>query len=598
MCGIIGFIGKSDAVETTINGLYTLEYRGYDSAGLCFQDNGRLEVIKTTGAVAKLEEKVNKSSTASNDDQTAIGHTRWATHGGVTETNAHPHASHDGRVCVVHNGIIENYAELIELLESRGIYMQSQTDTEVIPNLISFYLDQGTSPLDAVRLSCEHLQGSYAFLAILNDEANLIIAAKHGNQPMIIGQDKDKIFISSDVNTTFTQTKTAYVLEDDQFCVAQGVDKGMTLSFYSKTGQIIKENIKRGKLIQSAEKNGFATFMEKEIHEIPEVVRRIVKKSSPKSSLGYLFSECETVHLFACGTAYYASLVIGTLIEKYCKIRSRVYLASELDGLLIKPGDIGIVVSQSGETADTIGALAYLKKQGIKTIAICNTPHSTITRRSDYCINTLAGPEMAVASTKAYSAQVLSGALLVNNICKTKGLRKPFRKRDFDELPNKIIELINSKNEIRYIAKEYRDIRSIFFLGKGLDALASLECALKVKELTYKHCEGFASGELKHGTLSLVDRDTLTITLLTDIRHKAKVENAMHEVTARGSHLRLISSYPEASPENFKTLPLPQSPLSFVYSIIPAQFFALYLAQELGHDPDRPRNLAKSITVE
>ncbi|MCL2587441.1 MAG: glutamine--fructose-6-phosphate transaminase (isomerizing) [Firmicutes bacterium] len=556
MCGIIGFLGLGGAVKEAIEGLEALEYRGYDSAGISFLKDGRVKTIKSVGNISKLKEKV-----IIEDAHIAIGHTRWATHGGVTEANSHPHLSHDGRVIVVHNGIIENYKDLIDFPR------KSETDTEVIPNLISKYMDKGL--LVAVKEASKHLRGSYAFLAMSPLEPNTLVATRFGRQPLVIGEGKDFIYVSSDLPTARQKCHTIYVLEEGEFVSI--ADEKIDFGFE-------KEPLNLEIEIKPVTKEGYSTFMEKEIFEIPSVIEKIIKnyeniiQGNEFKKLSRKIKNARTVHITACGTAYHSGLVLAQLLESHQGVRTKTYIASELPfaDAFFEEGDLGVVISQSGETADTLSAMQIFKEHGLPVAALCNVEGSSIARYCDFLLPTLAGTEIAVASTKAFIAQTIVATIVARQGIPPKSLISQAR------------EVLIQAPRMKELAKEYRDIRSIFFLGKGLDATLALESALKVKEITYKHCEGFPSGELKHGTLALVDDQTLTIMLCTsnDEKLRAKQENAKYEVKARGSHTE------EFTADNF------------LVGAMHAQLFSLYLAQELGLNPDQPRNLAKSVTVE
>ncbi|MCL2755636.1 MAG: glutamine--fructose-6-phosphate transaminase (isomerizing) [Firmicutes bacterium] len=586
MCGVIGFLGPN-AVPNTVDGLESLEYRGYDSAGVSFQNGRELRVIKSVGNVAKLRKKV--LGQYDSDVMTAIGHTRWATHGGVSEINTHPHISYCGKISVVHNGIIENYKEVITFLQTKDIEMKSQTDTEVIPHLISYYLDGNL--LDAVKRAKTHLRGSYSFLVTCATFPNVMVAARHGRQPLTIGVGNDFYFVTSDIPSAKAKTDLLYALEDDEFAVI----KKDWLVFYNDEREIKKKPLALDIETYKIDKEGYSTFMEKEIFEIPNIIRRIITeyknivRTKQFKQVVKKVQDCDTVHIAACGTAYHAGLMIAQLLESKCRIRTRVYIASEVafQSPLFKENDVGMVISQSGETADTMSALRIMKESGLETIGICNVAGSSISRQVDYFLPIFAGTEVAVASTKAYIAQVVVGAILVWTMQKEKSLFE-----DLSALAQSIEIYLESADSIQSIAKQQRKATKMFILGKGLDFVSALESALKIKEITYKHCEGFAAGELKHGTLSLVDKDTLTIVINTEPDNQAKklkLDNASNEVMARGSRVWI--------PDLSSVMSEPNS-LSFILGVIPSQLFALYLAQSLKLCPDKPRNLAKAVTVE
>lgn len=600
MCGIIGFLGKSDAVNNVLDGLTKLEYRGYDSAGLAYIDDGSVHAVKSVGNADQLIEKMNNVNPPK-DRSLAIGHTRWATHGGATELNAHPHLSNNGKIAVVHNGIIENYLELIEFLAGYNIKMQTETDTEVIPNLIQIYYDGDLKK--ATQKAIKHLKGSYAILALAAESPNTLVCAKHG-MPLCIGAGKDFSYVTSDIPTALSKTDDIYVIENGELVV---MEQG-SIKFFQGSKIVEKELIKPPHTRELITKGPFKTYMEKEINDIPEVFQRIItyynKNSSPVThELLDILLNAATIHICACGSAYNAGLVIGNLIEKHARIRVKNHIASEFryNDPLFTPTDVGIVISQSGETADTIAAMNLMKENSIPVIAICNTNNSSIEREANFHLPMLAGFEIAVASTKAYCAQVLIGAILVNSICGSISRQNadlsdkpPFSKNAFSLLPMHARQVILKNKDIAALALKRQSISRIFFLGIGLDAVAAQEAAMKVKELSYIHCEGYPAGELKHGALSLVDNNTLTALFQTSDALgsripnapsvvAAKIANAAAEVKARGSKIWNVE--------------IPDSPLSFCYSVMPAQLFALHLSKLKGNNPDKPRHLAKAVTV-
>jgi glucosamine--fructose-6-phosphate aminotransferase (isomerizing) len=569
MCGIIAYLGKDDAVARVTDGLKTLEYRGYDSAGLAYINNGTIKTIKQVGYVDALINKV--ASVGAPKVDLAIGHTRWATHGGISEVNSHPHVSSDGTIAVAHNGIIENYLDIKKDLESAGATFQSTTDTEVIPNLIALY--RGKDFLESVVDACRFLKGSYAFLAISKNYPDTIIAAKNGSQPLVLGTIKGSVYLSSDTPTLMSKCDTIYALEDAEFAVVRPAG----IKFYKSGKCIEKKPLALSTAIKPVSKGIYNTFMEKEINEIPDIISNIEKVYSTRdlTKLIEKIQSCETIHIAACGTSYHAGLFIANLFESKGLRRVTVYVASELSHInpIINPRDIAIVISQSGETADTLSAMKTFKSRGLYTIAICNVEGSSIWRYADIALPTIAGTEVAVASTKAYIAQTLVGEIIVARI-----LNEPI---DFTEYKNSVTETLATYEAIKNVVAENKDIEKIFFLGKGLSTITALESALKVKEITYRHCEGIAAGELKHGTLALVDSKTLSIILTpTDEAAAKKLNNSIHEVKSRGSHI-------------WQVPPMPSS-----LQIVHAQLFALALATQLNLDPDKPRNLAKSVTVE
>jgi glucosamine--fructose-6-phosphate aminotransferase (isomerizing) len=587
MCGIIAYFGDGDAVKNVADGLLALEYRGYDSAGIAYIEGEKIKSIKSVGAVDRLLKRV--ADAAPPPTKIAIGHTRWATHGGVTEANCHPHLSMDGTVAVVHNGIIENHQELRADLISRGFVFGSQTDTEIIPNLIA--AAPSRTLLERVQSATQKLDGSYAFIAISTRE-NEIVAVKHGNQPIVIGVSKNEIFVSSDTPTA-TKYGKLFALEDGESAriSADGVE------FFAGIQRIKKSQLRTDTTLEMPDKGAFKTFMEKEIAEIPAVVGAIRAKygigapavpvaltnSTPVipafskiaqnsaltlETLRAKIHSAETVRIVACGTSYHAGLYIAHLLESV-GVPARAYIASEFQCIktTADPRDVAIVISQSGETADTIAAMKILKQSGIFTVAICNVAGSSIWRYADFALPTYAGTEVAVASTKAFIAQSLVGEILVFD-------------RFLYDYENVATEVLKQKNEIKIAARKFKSMQKIFFLGVGATTYIAAESALKVKEVTYRHCEGLPAGELKHGTLAMVDDKTLSIMLPPDgDRQKSRIQNATAEIAARGGRIWELP------------------PTGGVMSVIYAQLFALYMCYELNLDPDKPRNLAKSVTV-
>jgi len=569
MCGIIGYLGKRDAIKEVTAGLQSLEYRGYDSAGIAYVQGGYIHTVKRVGHVAEL---VQATEDLPRVISLAIGHTRWATHGGATENNSHPHVSHDGTVAVAHNGIIENYAELRKDLTERGVVFKSDTDTEVIPNLIAIS-ESGREFLPAVVQATKSLHGSYAFLAVSKKHHNQIVAVKNGSQPLVIGVNKDAVYISSDTPTLSAKCDKIYALEDTEFALVDA----MGVKFFTNGKYINKQPLVLSAKAVAPTKGKYATFMEKEIREIPDVITNIAKTYADKdlTVLVDKIKACDTIHIAACGTSYHAGLYIARLFEARGIKRVIVHVASELPHAnpMLSPRDIGLVISQSGETADTLLAMKMFKSNGLYTVAICNVEGSSIWRYADVALPTVAGVEVAVASTKAYIAQTLVGEVIANAVTGVP--------TDFAEYATVADEILFIAETVRVKAKQFRDIQKIFFLGKGMSTITALESALKVKEITYRHCEGISAGELKHGTLALVDDKTLCIVLTpTDAHAAGKLINSIQEVKSRGANVWVI--------------PAVASSLGILFG----QLFALFLAVELELNPDKPRNLAKSVTVE
>ena len=621
MCGIIGKIGNN-AVETVLENLKKIEYLGCDSAGILFtnKQSNIFEITKDTGGIDNLSNTLRQSSKTkqhtAKKSTMCIGHTRWATHGSVSIKNAHPHLSQSGYTAVAHNGIVENHAKLLEFINSvreKPLVLKSQTDSEIIPNLFDHFLGNpatATCPpclTRAMKQTLGALNGSLAFILTCTRLRNTFLVAKKGRQPMFVSikrtqtADTPDIVASSDVNTALSHGGDLYSLDSDEFAVVRPAG---TL-FYDTSGRVIeKSQVTIDKKAASHTKGKFDTYLEKEINETPEVIEYILEKykaitetAEYQKVLGKItssdFGFMPTLHFAGCGTAYHAGLMTASLFEKHLGIPTKSYIASELPFVnpVVKKCDIGIVISQSGETADTLLALDEFKKRGIYTISICNADTSSIARSADYNLPCFAGVEKSVASTKAFIAQVVVGLLLANNSFKRLFDKPLWQFSDFDTLSELARGEIAKSNEIEKIAKSYASAKNIFILGKSHDHINALEGALKVKEITYIPCEGFPSGELKHGTLSLVTDETLTIVIDTaagDSNYpaiKSKLSNATSEVTTRGSHFW----FPNAGHRH---------PLYFSIGTIPVQLFALYLSKAVGNNPDKPRNLAKSVTVE
>jgi glucosamine--fructose-6-phosphate aminotransferase (isomerizing) len=595
MCGIFGVIG-ANPIGRTIDGLGKLEYRGYDSAGIAFMDGGKIRTIKSVGNIAKLKQKVHADTKrlpapARSAVQTTslshtpaptvcVGHTRWATNGCVSEENSHPHLSADGTVAAVHNGIIENYGECVSILQGHGIKLRTSVDTEVIPNILYLFYHNNYDILTSVRKTMGILRGDYAVCCMLCKEPDTLITAKSGNMPLHIGIGKDGVFVASDILAFPPECKSRITLQSGEFAVLTK----KKVRFFNADGEIKKASAPLLPTDTAIDKDGFSAFMEKEIHDIPSVITRVLdfyrSDTEIRQKITLLkkqIKRCACLHITACGTSYHAGLIIGALVERHLKIRCTVTIASEFSAdRILHKNEAALVISQSGETADTISAVHTLQKNGVPVAAICNVGTSTIATEVSVCFPMLCGAEIAVASTKAFVSSVLIGALLVGELSVTE--------TDFTALPDIARNLISGGG---ILSSAPNDFDKIFFIGKGLDYFLTLESALKVKEVTYMHCEGFPAGELKHGTLSLVDSKTLTVAYFTgDGQTDTKINNAIAEITARGGGvIKLFTG-------------TPRHPAEFITKIIPAQIFALQLSIKLGINPDQPRNLAKSVTVE
>ena len=614
MCGIVGYIGTRKATEVLINGLLSLEYRGYDSAGIATMENNKIIVNKEKGRVANLQ---NLDSVKKLEGTLGIAHTRWATHGIPCKENAHPHMDNSNTFAVVHNGIIENYAELKEFLGSKGYKFLSQTDTEVIPNLIHYHFTNDNSSdsidkfLNSVKLASDDLKGSYAIEVISSlFPENIIVARK--DSPLVIGKGLGENFIASDIPAILQYTRFFYLLDDNEFAI---ISKEK-INFYDKDLSLINKDLKNIEWdATSAEKNGYEDFMLKEIHEQPLAVRETIgsrlkldeKCSFPDLDISkeYLQS-INKVYIVACGTAMHAGLIGKKVLEKLCNIPTEVDIASEFRyrNPIIDEKTLCIYVSQSGETADTLAALRLAKSKGAKTLAISNVIGSTITREADYTVYTHAGPEIAVASTKAYSSQVALIVIIgiyfaeILGTCPIKELND--LKANILDLPAKIEEVLKTAKQIKSFAKKVYTEKDMFFLGRGNDYNVALEGSLKLKEISYIHSEAYASGELKHGPIALIENGVTVISILTDKNLVEKSISNVQEVITRGAKTLVITN--QALPNNnfntVITLPETHELISPILSVIPLQLFAYFISKYKGLDVDKPRNLAKSVTVE
>ena len=612
MCGIVGYIGTKNATPILVQGLKRLEYRGYDSAGIAVIENGKIEVKKDKGRVSNLE-----AVPGINDlkGTTGIAHTRWATHGKPAKENSHPHTDMNGTFAVVHNGIIENYNELKNMLIEKGYKFVSQTDTEIIPNLISYYYKQDNSNDDlkflrAVRNACMELKGSFA-LEIISSNApeNMIVVRK--DSPLVIGKGHGENYIASDIPAILSYTKDFYFINDYEFAV---LTKD-SVKFYDTDLKEIKKTTDSIEWdSKGAEKDGYEHFMLKEINEQPKAIRETIGTRLNGSKVCFdelnfskeYLESLNKIYIVACGTAMHAGLVGKNIIEKLCKIPVEVDIASEFRyrDPLIDSKTLTIYISQSGETADTIAALKLAREKGAKTLAISNVIGSSITREADYSIYTHAGPEIAVASTKAYTSQVTMLTLIAlyfaeilerGNMEKVEALKK-----DLLKLPEKAEEILKNTSKIQKFAKRVHKEKDMFFLGRGVDYAVSLEGSLKVKEISYIHSEGYASGELKHGPIALIDTGVTVIATMTDKNLLEKSISNVQEVISRGAKVLAITNQ-DVENKGFDTIikiPEVTTEISPVLSIIPLQLLSYYISTEKGLDVDKPRNLAKSVTVE
>ena len=612
MCGIVGYTGMHSAAPVLLDGLSKLEYRGYDSAGIAVRDGeNRSEVIKAKGRLKKLVEKTNGGDSV--PGTCGIGHTRWATHGEPSENNAHPHMSDDGDVVAVHNGIIENYQELKEKLLRHGYTFYSQTDTEVAVKLIDYYekkYNQG--PLYSLTHAMQRIRGSYALAVMFKNYPDTIYAARK-DSPMVIGIAEGASYLASDVTPILNYTKTVYFIGNEQ--VAE-LNKGSVKFFNLDQEEVEIEPKEVTWDAEAAEKNGYEHFMIKEIHEQPKAVKDTLKSviKEGKIDLSEVGIDKETAEklnniiIVACGSAYHVGVVGQYVIESASRIPVRVELASEFRyrDPIMNENDLVIVISQSGETADSLAALRLAKKMNIKTLGIVNVVGSSIAREADYVFYTLAGPEIAVATTKAYSAQLIAIYALAIQLGKNREIIDENRYtsliEEMETLPEKMERVLSDKERIQWFASKYANAQDMYFIGRGIDYAVSLEGSLKMKEISYVHSEAYAAGEIKHGPISLIEDGTLVIGICTDKKLFEKTRSNMVEVKSRGAYLMGLTSYGNYSIEDTAdfTVYIPQTDPYFTTSlaIIPLQLLGYYLSVAKGLNVDKPRNLAKSVTVE
>ena len=638
MCGIVGYIGNRNAAPVLIRALKKLEYRGYDSAGIAVYTGEDILVKKAKGALKNLAERITgeiipyKPADKEFDacelslfDKTGdfvkgtlgIGHTRWATHGEPSDTNSHPHSSTDGTISIVHNGIIENYAELKAKLQAEGYVFQSQTDTEVAAQLIAKAYKEEKDIFKAVLKVLHLIEGSYALGVVCKDYPDRIICARK-ESPLIIGLGKGENFIASDVPAILEHTRDVYYLGEKEVAVLYTDHVDM---FNFEGEKVIKEAKHVEWDMDAAEKGGYPHFMIKEIHEQPKGLTdtmrpRIVKDNSGKASDVYFeenkmdeaWKNAKRVVITACGTAYHSGVVAKYAFEKIARMKVDVDVASEFRyrNPILDKDDIFIVVSQSGETADTLSALRLAKQNGLKVVAITNVVGSTVSREADDVIYTLAGPEIAVASTKAYTTQVLCMYLLAIKAGKLRGTLSDEDASkllsELETIPAKVQEILDGNDVIQKFASTQFNKDKIFYIGRQFDSATSLESALKLKEVSYMHSEAFAAGELKHGPIALIDDKTLVVAIASEPSLYDKIGSNMVEVKARGATVLVITqdsgdAFKGKADEIFR-LPECSSTLASLLTVIPAQLFAYYCSILKGIDPDKPKNLAKSVTVE
>lgn len=612
MCGIVGYIGTKKASPILINGLLRLEYRGYDSAGISTVEKDGLSLMKDKGRVKNLFDIPGIDDLGGT---IGIAHTRWATHGKPSKDNSHPHTDNSKTFTVVHNGIIENYNELRKFLGEKGYTFYSQTDTETIPNLIHYYYEKEDKNdelrfLKAVRNACADFKGSFAIEVLCKDYPdNMIVVRK--DSPLVIGKGHGENYLSSDIPAILSFTRDFYLLDDLEFVVLSRDDA----KFYDMKLNPID---KKTKTIEwdaaSAEKDGFEDYMLKEIHEQPTAIRETIGAKFSESSKcefdelnftkDYLKS-LNKIYIIACGTAMHAGLAGKNMIEKLCKIPTEVDIASEFRyrDPLVDEKTLCIFISQSGETADTIAALKLSKEKGAKTLAISNVIGSSITREADYSIYTHAGPEIAVASTKAYTSQVMLITILAiyfAEILESNPELIATLKKEIITLPKKIEECLKLSDDIHEFAKQIYQESDMFFLGRGIDETVAREASLKVKEISYIHSESNPAGELKHGPIALIENGVTVISIMTDPKLVEKTVSNVQEVISRGAKTLIVTNQEMDANLFDKVIRIPETNafVSPILSIIPLQLFSYFIAKEKGLDVDKPRNLAKSVTVE
>jgi glucosamine--fructose-6-phosphate aminotransferase (isomerizing) len=612
MCGIVGYIGGKEAAPILIKGLKRLEYRGYDSAGIAVLGRAGLEIRKSKGALKKLEEKIaGELGEGALDGSMGIGHTRWATHGEPSDINSHPHTDVSGKIAVVHNGIIENHAKLKSWLIEHGANFRSETDTEVIAHLINFYYKGDL--LQAVIGAMKRLDGSYALGIICGNNPDQIIAVRK-ESPLVVGTGKGENLIASDVPALLEYTRDVYYLDDREIAVLYR-DR---IEFYNEEGERrLKESHHVEWDAAAAEKSGYEHFMIKEIHEQPKALRdtlRVRIKTGDTNinleEIGFdaSWAKVERIVIAACGTAWHAGVIGKYAFEKFARVHTEAEIASEYRyrNPIFNPRDIFLIISQSGETADTLAAMRLAKKGGARIIAITNVVGSTLAREADLVMYTLAGPEIAVASTKAFTTQLMCVYLIALRLGRLRETIGDTELADHIEalkrLPEQAERILSEKENIQRFASLQFNKSRVFYMGRLFDYAASLESALKLKEISYTHSEAFAAGELKHGPIALVDDTTLVIALCTQPALFDKMDSNIKEVKARFAATAVITyedvDYFDKTADQVFRIPRTLDSLSSILTVIPCQLYAYYCSVLRGLDPDKPRNLAKSVTVE
>ena len=612
MCGIVGFTGNNQAAPILLDGLSKLEYRGYDSAGIAVRDGeNETEIVKAKGKLDELKKKTNNGEAVKGS--CGIGHTRWATHGEPSTLNAHPHASEDENVIAVHNGIIENYQELREKLTKSNYTFISQTDTEVAVKLIDYYYKKyNLGPVDAIARAMIRIRGSYALCVMFKDFPGEIYTARK-ESPMIIGIANGETYVASDVPAILKYARNVYYIGNNEIAK---LEKG-SVTFYNIDREEIQKELTEIKWdAEAAEKGGYEHFMLKEIHEQPKVVRdtinSVVKDGKIDfSEIGLSNEDMQNIsqtYIVACGSAYHVGMAVQYVIEDFTSIPVRVELASEFRyrKMTLVKNSLVIIISQSGETADSLAALREAKENGIKTLGIVNVVGSSIAREADSVFYTLAGPEISVATTKAYSTQLIAGYLLAMQFAVARGEMEESKcqelLKELNTIPDKIEKILEDKERIQWYATKLAGAKDAFFIGRGIDYAISLEGSLKMKEISYIHSEAYAAGELKHGPISLIEEGIPVIGVLTQQDLFEKTVSNMVEVKSRGASLMGLTTYGNYSMEDLAdfTVYIPQTDAHFAGSlaVIPLQLLGYYVSVAKGYDVDKPRNLAKSVTVE
>lgn len=599
MCSIIGYTGDKTIINVLLNGLSKLEYRGYDSAGIAVINDNQIRIIKSKGKLDNLIKKVGKYKLSST---LGIGHTRWATHGEPSDINAHPHYNKKQTIAVVHNGIIENYTELKNDLIEQGYQFKTDTDSEIIVHLLDFYNDDNF--LSSIKKTIDRLDGTYALGIINKDYPDTIFAVKN-ESPLVIGQGSGESLIASDVSPILEYTNKVYYIKNKEIVKL----KGSNITFYNSNLKEIKNDLTTIDWnIDDASKMGYKHFMLKEMMEQPNVIGETIKvhlkKELPNIKFNFKLSNISKIYIVACGTAYHAGLNVKHMIEQLLGINTEVEIASEFryKQPLVDKNTLVIIISQSGETVDTLAALRLSKELGAKIVSIVNTVGSSIARESDNIIYTWAGPEIAVASTKAFTTQlvvlyllIIKIALDLNKISKDEA---DYFITELKMIPNKIKSILDSKENIRKLAKTFYKYTNAYYVGRGLDYYTAKEAALKLKEIAYIHAESYAAGELKHGTLALIEKNTLIIALCTNNKLLPKMISNIEEVTSRGAKTVVIANNDLKIGDYTIIIPDIHPYFKTILTIIPLQLLAYYIADYKGTDVDKPKNLGKSVTVE